>query len=132
MTGSDILQAGAPGGVSGMRGTGGSITTATPAMAGRQPVVDSGKQSPQQDAAAGGDASMQQAVATIEEYFQQTSRSLRFMVDAQSGVELFTVVDTATGEVVRQVPTEAVLAAARHIREYAGDLAAGTLLDILG
>ena len=129
MTGSDILQAGAPGGVSGMRGTGGSITTATPAMAGRQPVVDSGKQ---QDAAAGGDASMQQAVATIEEYFQQTSRSLRFMVDAQSGVELFTVVDTATGEVVRQVPTEAVLMVARHIREYAGDLAAGTLVDILG
>ncbi|MCB1843404.1 MAG: flagellar protein FlaG [Halioglobus sp.] len=99
------------------------------AAAGRQLVVDGGKQSPQPVAPAAETASIEQAAAVVEEYLQASSRSLRFAVDAESGVNMFTVVDGSTGEVIRQVPSEEVLAAARYIADHGGDVASGTLLD---
>jgi len=96
---------------------------------GRQVVVNGGKQSPQAVAETAGFAEIKQAMEVLEQYLQEISRSLHFTVDAESGVNMFTVVDGSTGDVIRQVPSEEILAAARYIADHSGDVATGTLLN---
>ena len=107
-------------------------SAAPKAEAGRQVVVDGGKPLPPGSAAIAGSAQIEQAAAVVEKYLQESSRSLRFAVDAESGVNMFTVVDGSTGEVIRQVPSEEILAAARYIADHAGDVASGALLNTKG
>lgn len=128
MMGPEIMRGMAPGGASSMSA---GVKTATPPdPAGRQQVVDSGKQLPQRDQ--GTAAPIEQAAAVVQEYMEKNAHSLRFMVDAQSGVNMFAVVDRATGDVVKQVPSEEVLATARYIADQIGNAAPGVLLDTQG
>ena len=107
-------------------GSGPSVPMPDP---GRQVVVNGGKQSPQAVAETAGFAEIKQAMEVLEQYLQEISRSLHFTVDAESGVNMFTVVDGSTGDVIRQVPSEEILAAARYIADHSGDVATGTLLN---
>lgn len=53
-----------------------------------------------------------------------------FQVDKDTGAFLFKIVDSNTKEVIRQVPSEEVLAMARKLRELSGRKdAAGVLVD---
>lgn len=61
------------------------------------------------------------AVSRINEYVQNIQRTLEFTVDAESGRDVVKILDKQTEEVIRQVPTEEVLAIARNIAEYTED-----------
>ncbi len=70
------------------------------------------------------------AVQDVKTYLQQLPSELRFGVDKGSGSFYFKVVDPATREVIRQVPSEEVLAMARKLREFANPkTASGVLMD---
>ncbi len=44
-------------------------------------------------------------------------RELRFSIDEDSGRAVVQVMDSETGEMIRQLPSEEILAVSRHIRE---------------
>ena len=55
------------------------------------------------------------AAQQIESYLKSTGRELRFRVDEQTGRTVVTVRDSATGEVVRQIPNDEALRLARSL-----------------
>jgi len=64
---------------------------------------------------------LQEAVSQINDHVQNLQRSLQFTVDEASGKDVVTVLDKTTDEVIRQYPTEEVLAIARHLSEHKDD-----------
>ncbi len=74
----------------------------------------------------------EQAVATVKELLQSQARSLQFEVDDESGMDILTVLDGDTGEVIRRFPADEVIASARYISENLPDAANGLLLDEQG
>jgi flagellar protein FlaG len=60
---------------------------------------------------------LQVAVSEINDYVQNIQRSLQFTVDEKSGRDVVTVLDTKTEEIIRQYPTEEVLAFARQLAQ---------------
>lgn len=56
-------------------------------------------------------------VKELNDYVQSINRNLEFSLDEGADRTVIRVVDTATGELVRQIPTEEVLQVARHLRE---------------
>lgn len=65
------------------------------------------------------------AAQQIDSYLRSVNRMLEFRIDAETGVTVITVRETATGEVIRQIPGEEVLRLARHLQE-----GSGTILNI--
>lgn len=74
----------------------------------------------------------EEAVATVKELLQSQARSLQFEVDDESGMDILTVLDGDTGEVIRRFPADEVIASARYISENLPDAANGLLLDEQG
>ena len=60
---------------------------------------------------------LQSAVSKINDYVQNIQRSLQFTVDEESGRDVVTVLDTETEEIIRQYPSEEVLAFARQLAQ---------------
>ena len=60
---------------------------------------------------------LQTAVSKINDYVQNIQRSLQFTVDEESGRDVVTVIDKETEEVIRQYPSEEVLAFARQLTQ---------------
>lgn len=58
---------------------------------------------------------LKRAVADINRAVQATNHSLEFSVDGDTETTVVKVVDTSTGEMIRQFPSEAALAIARDI-----------------
>lgn len=79
--------------------------------------VDGKGQPPQ----AANTAEVRQAVSTINEIVQSVQRDLSFNMDEGSGKYVIRVVDTESGELIRQIPTEEVLAIASQLREFQED-----------
>ena len=70
------------------------------------------------------------AVNMFKGYLEQSQSDLMFQVDESSGRTYFKILDAATKEVIRQVPSEEVLAMARKLREMATPKGAtGVLVD---
>lgn len=59
------------------------------------------------------------AVQEINDHFQASHRELQFAVDKDSGRTVITVMDVATKEKIRQIPSEEVLKFARMLEEGA-------------
>jgi flagellar protein FlaG len=57
------------------------------------------------------------AVEQMKDYSQVMSRQLQFDVDEDSGKTVVRVLDKDSGQVIRQIPSDEVLALARHMRE---------------
>lgn len=57
------------------------------------------------------------AVKELKDYVQNIQRDLQFTVDEDSGRTVITVTDAVTDETIRQIPSEEVLALARHLKE---------------
>jgi len=74
----------------------------------------------------------EEAIAIVQELLQSQVRSLEFEVDAESGVDIVTVLDGDTGEVIRRFPADEVVASARFIAQNLPDAANGLLLDEQG
>jgi flagellar protein FlaG len=98
----------------------------------RQGVSPSGNQSPQSAAPREAVVSLEEvaeAVSNITDYVQSISRDLQFKVDEHAGGTIVTVLDHETQEVIRQIPSEEVVAMARHIAEQAPDPVKGFLMN---
>ncbi len=62
------------------------------------------------------------AIKEIEIAVQAKANNLQFSVDDTTGRTIVTVVDSATGDMIRQLPSEEVLAIARSIEQMKGFL----------
>lgn len=62
------------------------------------------------------------ALDQLNGYLEETHRGLRFSIDDDSGRTIVRVVDTETDEVIRQIPSEEMLALIRHFNEVTGNL----------
>ena len=69
-------------------------------------------------------ADLSRAIAVLNRFLADSQRSFRFQVDDASGRTIVRIVNPETGEVVRQIPSDDVLAAARALRD------AGSLLNL--
>lgn len=57
------------------------------------------------------------AVEQMKDFAQVANRQLQFDVDDDSGRTVVRVLDKDSGDVIRQIPSEEVLALARHMKE---------------
>lgn len=69
---------------------------------------------PQQPSA----AALNSAVAALNQAMQQSGRNLEFSVDSDTQKTVVKMVDTSTGELIRQFPTEEILAISRGIEQF--------------
>lgn len=88
----------------------------TPAVArsdggGRQTVAAGGNSPPVQ-VEIGGHAADQ-----VEAYLRAHDQSVRFQVDRATGLTIVHVYENATGELVRQIPTEEIVRIARFLQQ---------------
>ena len=65
------------------------------------------------------------AVEELNEYAQKVGRSLQFSVDDASGKTVIKVMDSETGEVVRQIPPEKVVALMEYLEQDQGFTSTG-------
>jgi flagellar protein FlaG len=65
-------------------------------------------------------AELEQAVESLNQALQDIKRELRFSVDDDTGRMIVKVINADTDEVVRQIPSEQLLNAVRHMEQQAG------------
>lgn len=65
-------------------------------------------------------ADIKQAVQDLNTYAQSLQRDLYFSIDEESGETVVKVMDHESGEVIRQIPTEEVLAIAHSLKSAQG------------
>ena len=75
--------------------------------------VESKQQPPGAEAA-------QQAARRINEFLKSSSASVEFTVDSQSNRVIVRVVDSATGQLIRQMPSEEMLAISHALDRVTG------------
>lgn len=84
----------------------------------RQELPGSGTAVPAEPVASG--PTLSQAVRNLNEYVQSINREIRFSVDEDSGMTVVKVVDPNSGDVIRQIPADEVLAVAHHLEQAQG------------
>src|SRR4051812_6322901 len=62
-------------------------------------------------------AAVRAAAKQIDSYLRSVGREVEFRVDDDTGMTVVTVRETATGEVIRQIPNEEVLHLARRFEK---------------
>jgi flagellar protein FlaG len=65
-------------------------------------------------------AELEKAVENLNQALQDIKRELRFSVDDDTGRMIVKVINADTDEVVRQIPSEQLLNAVRHMEQQAG------------
>lgn len=63
------------------------------------------------------DRELQRATEDVNRYLAESHRALNFSIDRESGETVVKVMDTEKNEVIRQIPSEEVLALARRLRD---------------
>jgi flagellar protein FlaG len=66
------------------------------------------------------------AAKQIDSYLRSVGREVEFRVDEDTGMTVVTVRETATGDVIRQIPNEEMLQLARRFQQ-----SSGALLDLI-
>lgn len=85
-----------------------------------QTLPQNGKDLPQQEEPPSEDVeNIESAVSKMNEQVQQTHRQLHFSVDRDLDRVVITVTDSATDEVIRQIPSEEALSFAKRFAEGA-------------
>lgn len=96
-------------------------TNVSPASAYRQSLPDQGQSvPPAANNAQAQQAELTQAVQAINSYVQNLRRDLQFTVDEATDRTIIRVIDSETREVIRQIPSEEVLALARSLERAQG------------
>ena len=101
-------------------------TSVNPASAYRQslpgqgPSVPTEASTPEAKQAELKQAELKQAVQAINSYVQSLRRDLQFTVDEVTDRTIIRVIDSETQEVIRQIPSEEVLALARSLERSQG------------
>lgn len=60
---------------------------------------------------------MESVVSQLKDYVQSMQRDMDFHVDDQTGRVVIQVIDSNSNEVIRQIPSEEILAIARHLAD---------------
>ena len=60
---------------------------------------------------------LEQAVAKLNDYVQNTERKLNFQLDEDAGLTIIRVFDKATDELIRQIPNEEAVSLAQKLNE---------------
>lgn len=84
-----------------------------PAPAVQQPVPPQQKPEPSHE-------QVQQALKEVQQKVQVQANSLQFSLDKETGQTIVKVTDAATGDVIRQIPAEEMVAIAQAIDQYQG------------
>ena len=74
------------------------------------------------------EAEIQEAIDEVRRVIEPVARNLQFSVDDDTNLTLIKVVDSATDEVIRQIPSEEMVAIAKSIDKLQGMLQQGVLL----
>lgn len=103
------------------------VNSTTGAPAGPSPGVDTSRPAgaPEQGGAvptAAPAGAIVQAAQKVRDFLQITRRDLEFSIDKDSGQTVIRVLDAATGELVRQIPPDEVLAIASRLDRSEGVL----------
>lgn len=61
---------------------------------------------------------LEEAVGTMQDFVQNVKRELQFSVDQDLGRTVVKVVDTESGDLIRQIPEEIFLELARKVKEH--------------
>jgi len=93
-----------------------SVNQTVPAN--RQQLPDGGdKQPSKSDTSAVNSQDVKQAAEKLNEYVQVIRRDLKFSVDEDTGRTIVKVIDSRTGELIRQIPDEEVIAISKLVGE---------------
>lgn len=65
---------------------------------------------------------LESSVSQLNDLVQSVQRDLQFSIDDYSGRTVITVLDSKTAEIIRQIPSEEVLALAKNIASLKGVL----------
>ena len=65
-------------------------------------------------------ATVEEAVTQIAKFVSQTQSEISFSVDKESGIDVVKVIDSRTKDVIRQIPTEEVIAIAQALDKLQG------------
>ncbi len=60
---------------------------------------------------------LEEAVSHLKEYIQSQQRDMDFSVDDKTGRFVVRVIDSQTKELIRQIPSEEILAISRHLAD---------------
>ncbi len=83
-----------------------------------QSLPDDGQKLPQQESKPAVDQSqLREAVSQINSFVQSVQRDLSFSMDEGSGRTIIKVIDSESGKLVRQIPSEEVLALASYLQD---------------
>jgi len=66
-------------------------------------------------------ADISETVTEINDLIRSVQRDLAFNVDEDSGRTVISVIDSESGELIRQIPSEDLLALATHLRDFQKD-----------
>ncbi len=66
-------------------------------------------------------AEISETVTEINDIIRSVQRDLAFNVDEDSGRTVISVIDSESGELIRQIPSEDLLAIATHLRDFQED-----------
>jgi flagellar protein FlaG len=75
------------------------------------------------------DAALEAAVSQVADYVQNVQRNLSFSVDKESGHTVVKVIDSKSDEVIRQIPSEELLALARRLTDMNREDVKGVLVQ---
>ncbi len=73
--------------------------------------------------------SLEEAVNRLEDAPQLVKRNLEFSIDKDTGRQVVRVVDSETGELVRQIPPEEILNLISRMQQMNEDLGTGVLFN---
>jgi len=104
-------------GGSASRAVAGTAPAKPAAPTARQDLPGSGNTVPPQEAEVVKQADVRQAVSRLNDYVQTLRRDLRFTVDEESGRAIVKVIDSETGELIRQIPSEEVVAISQALTD---------------
>lgn len=76
-----------------------------------------GNEAQQQGSVEERERELQRATEDVNRYLSESHRALNFSIDRESGETVVKVMDTEKNEVIRQIPSEEVLALARRLRD---------------
>lgn len=65
-------------------------------------------------------AELQRAVAQVQQVIEPVAQDLLFTIDKDSGKTIVRIVDSATDEVIRQIPSEELVAIAKALNKLQG------------
>ena len=63
---------------------------------------------------------LEEAVKSVSDFVKTANNSLEFSVDKETGVDIVKVIDSDTQKVIRQIPTEEIVAIAKALDNLKG------------